>query len=115
MTTAIYTDSTINFDHLGYDLLNERVLRDLGLALVVILSLVYWAYTVIAPRVAELVTVIRTEIDEFNVELLREAWIETIEVAREDIGYFFTTIRTYWLQLVTPPHSDDWDDFNDLF
>lgn len=111
MNIAIYTEQTIAYDVLGYDLLNQRALRDLRILTIIILSMAYWAYENLKPMIIN----IAQEIKDFDITAFTDAIRETlVDQPKEDIGYLFTTLRTYWLQLVTPAHSKDWKAFDDL-
>ena len=114
MNTVIYNETTIAYDQLGYDLICERAVKDITTLVVVAIALAYWVYTTVKPHVVKLVERIETEVEEFDIEILEEAVQDLVREPAERIGYTYTTLRTYYIQLVTPAHEEDWRAFDEL-
>lgn len=114
MNTVIYNETTIAYDQLGYDLICERAVKDITTLLIIAIAIAFWVYNTAKPYVKEAFERIETEIDEFDIEILKEAVQDQVREPAERIGYTYTTLRTYWLQLVTPAHEEDWKAFEEL-
>ena len=114
----IYTDETIRYDLLGYELINERALNDLRTLYIVIVALIALAYNTVKPIVIDafnrLCDKVEEEINSFDEEALKEAVQDLYKEPAERIGYMLTTLRTYYIQLVTKPIEEGWEAFEDL-